>query len=150
MPDSADTHPNGTVAAGISNAVVKILHEYTGRGPTKARTDINPNSVLVMLADTLTKGERVLVDGGKSELVLRTREQFQQLMRDDLVAAVEGLTQRNVIAFMSENHIDPDMAAEIFVLEPADDEASAADRKQPERTHPADPYTNPTGSPSRQ
>ena len=39
-------------------------------------------------------------------------------MRDDLVAAVELLTERNVIAFMSTNHLDPDMGAEIFVLEP--------------------------------
>src|SRR6202022_5151626 len=102
MPISADTHPNGAVAAGISNAVVKVLHEYTGRGPTKARPDINPNSGMVLLADTLTKGERVLVDKGEPELVLRTRQAFQQLMRDDMVAAVEGLMQRKVIAFMSE------------------------------------------------
>jgi hypothetical protein len=40
-----------------------------------------------------------------------------------MVAAVEGLTERKVIAFMSENHIEPDMAAEVFVLEPTSDEA---------------------------
>ena len=42
-------------------------------------------------------------------------------MREDLVAAVEILIERKVIAFMSDNHIDPDMAAEIFILEPEDD-----------------------------
>src|ERR1700737_3601680 len=98
MPISADTHPNGAVAASISNAVVKVLHEYTGRGPTKARTDINPSSVLALLADTLTKGERVLADNGQNELVLQARQQFQRLMRDDLVEAVERLTERKVIA----------------------------------------------------
>ena len=125
MPISADTQPNGAVAARISNAVVQTLHEYTGRGPTKARTDINPSSVVVLLGDTLTKGERVLVDNGRPELVLQTRQAFQGLMRDDLVAAVEGLMERKVIAFMSENHINPDMAAEIFVLEPSPDSESS-------------------------
>jgi hypothetical protein len=43
-------------------------------------------------------------------------------MREDLISAVERLTERKVIAFMSENHIDPDMAAEIFVLEPTSDD----------------------------
>ncbi len=81
MPNRADDHPSGTVAGGISAAVVRILHEYTGRGPTKARTDINRESVMVMLADTLTKSERVLVESGKHDLVLQTRQQFQQLMR---------------------------------------------------------------------
>jgi uncharacterized protein YbcI len=123
MPTNPEIQTSGAIASRISNAVVRILHEYTGRGPTKARTDINHNSVVVLLADTLTKSERVLVDHGQHDLVLRTRQEFQQLMRDDLIAAVEGLSDRGVIAFMSENHIDPDMAAEIFVLEPEGEES---------------------------
>jgi uncharacterized protein YbcI len=39
-------------------------------------------------------------------------------MREDLVAAVEALTGRSVLAFMSDNHIEPDLACEVFVLEP--------------------------------
>ena len=46
------------------------------------------------------------------------RHRFQLAMREDLVGAVELATERKVIAFMSDNHIDPDMAAEVFVLEP--------------------------------
>jgi uncharacterized protein YbcI len=40
-------------------------------------------------------------------------------MREALVAHIEELTGRKVVAFMSDNHIEPDMAVEIFVLEPA-------------------------------
>ena len=40
-------------------------------------------------------------------------------MRSDLVAAVERLTERKVIAFMSDNHIDPDVGTETFLLQPA-------------------------------
>ena len=43
-------------------------------------------------------------------------------MRDDLVKVVEDALDRKVIAFMSTNHIDPDMAVEVFVLEPVDSE----------------------------
>jgi uncharacterized protein YbcI len=31
---------------------------------------------------------------------------------------IEELTGRKVIGFMSDNHIDPDLAVEVFVLEP--------------------------------
>jgi flavorubredoxin len=41
-------------------------------------------------------------------------------MRDDLVEIVERELDRKVIAFMSQNHIDPDLAVEVFVLQPAD------------------------------
>ena len=102
----------------ISTAAVRLLHEYTGRGPTKAKTLINDDVVTLLLADTLTKGERTLVDNGRSERVLQVRHDYQLTMRDDLIAIVERQLNRNVIAFMSQNHIDPDLAVEVFVLEP--------------------------------
>jgi len=39
-------------------------------------------------------------------------------MRADLIEIVERHLGRKVIAFMSQNHIDPDLAVEVFVLEP--------------------------------
>lgn len=51
-------------------------------------------------------------------------------MRDDLVAIVERQLDRKVIAFMSQNHIDPDLAVEVFVLEPA--ESGLAEGRPPE------------------
>jgi uncharacterized protein YbcI len=51
-------HTNAiSLSAAISRAIVKLLPEYTGRGPTKARTTIRDNVVVVMLEQTLTKGE---------------------------------------------------------------------------------------------
>jgi len=108
----------GSLTAAISNAVVRIMSEYTGREPTKARTSIRDDVVLVLMQDTLTKAERSLLAAGQTDFVLKTRHLFQTTMSDDLVAAVEMLTERKVIAFMSANHVDPDMAGELFVLEP--------------------------------
>ena len=104
----------------ISTSAVQLMHEYTGRGPTKAKTMVNENLVTILLADTLTKGERKLVEVGKSERALQVRHDYQMAMRDDLVALVEGELQRKVVAFMSQNHIDPDLAVEVFVLEPVE------------------------------
>jgi uncharacterized protein YbcI len=103
----------------ISTSTVRLLHEYTGRGPTKAKTVINDDVVTVLLADTLTTGERTLVDNGRSDRVLQLRHDYQLTMRDDLIGIVERQLERKVIAFMSQNHIDPDLAVEVFVLEPA-------------------------------
>ena len=109
---------DGTVSAAVSNAVVGLVRQCTGRGPTQARTSISRDLVSVVMADTLTKAERRLADDGKADLVLQIRHEFQKTMRDDLVAAVEAITEREVVAFMSDNHIDPDMAVESFVLRP--------------------------------
>jgi uncharacterized protein YbcI len=112
-------HPAGGVtASAISNGVVRLLREYTGRGPTRARTHLNDDLVTVVLEDTLTKGERSLVADGKIALVLQARHAYQQTMRTDLIAVVEEATGRKVRAFLSDNHIEPDVAVESFVLEP--------------------------------
>ena len=111
--------PTGqSVAARISNLVVGVMSSYTGRGPTRARTSMDDDLITVVLRDTLTKGERSLVADGRSKLVLDMRKAYQTTMGADLVAGVEQLTGRTVIAFLSDNHIEPDIAIESFVLEP--------------------------------
>ena len=118
MPELAAEHPaeDRPVNAEISNLVVRLTAEYTGRGPTKARTTITKNTVSVWLDEVLTKGERTLADRGRGDHVIQTRYVYQQEMREELVAGVEKLMDRKVVAFMSANHIDPDMAVELFVL----------------------------------
>ena len=109
---------SGSHALAISNLVVRLLSEYTGRGPTRARTHFNEDLVTVVVRDLLTKGERSLIRDGKAELVLETRRAYQHTMRGDLSAGVEQITGRRVIAFLSANHLDPDMAIESFMLDP--------------------------------
>lgn len=110
------------MAAAISNGVVHLVLEYTGRGPTRARTHITDELISVVLEDTLTKGERSLVEDGKTALVLDARKAYQQTMRRDLIAMVEEATGRKVRAFLSDNHMEPDVAIESFLLEPQLDE----------------------------
>jgi uncharacterized protein YbcI len=112
----------GARAAAISNAMVQLLHEYTGRGPTRSRTTIGDDLIVCLLADTLTKSERKLVDAGEDWLVLQQRSAFQHLMREEAVGMVEDVSGRTVTAFMSNNHIDPDLAVETFVLAPRSSE----------------------------
>ncbi|MFZ1925844.1 MAG: Na-translocating system protein MpsC family protein [Solirubrobacteraceae bacterium] len=112
------TTPKGSISAAISSAVVQLMREYTGRGPTKARTYIDEDLITVVLQDTLTMGERSLVRDGETDLVLTSRKAFQRTMSTQMIAAIERHSGRSVFAFLSDNHIDPDIAVETFVLAP--------------------------------
>ena len=120
MPDTQQRPTSGSTVAAISNSVVRLTSQYTGRGPTKARTTLLDDLVVVVMADTMLQAERVLVEKGEAATVVEMRRKFQIAMRDDLIATVEEHTGRKVAAFMSDNHIDPDMAVEIFALSPPD------------------------------
>jgi uncharacterized protein YbcI len=108
----------GELSVKISNRMVQMLHRYTGRGPTKARTTIGRDHVLVILGDALTTGERTLLEAGYGEEVLITRRRFQEVMRPEAIEMIEEVTGRKVVGFMSDNHANPDLGVEVFILEP--------------------------------
>src|SRR4051794_6955317 len=115
------SHPgtaNGRLSAAISNTVVKALARTTGRGPTQAKTTIGENGVFVVLQDGLTVGEQSLASAGQSQAVLDLRRRWQSVMQAEVCREIEELTGRKVIGFMSDNHIAPALAVEVFVLEP--------------------------------
>ena len=111
---------SGSHGLAISNLVVRLLSEYTGRGATRARTHFNDDLVTVVVQDLMTRGERSLIRDGRRELVLETRRAYQVSMREELSAGIEEITGRKVIAFLSANHLDPDIAIESFMLAPVD------------------------------
>jgi uncharacterized protein YbcI len=114
----ADRPEGGALNAAISRAIVHHMAESTGRGPTKSRTTIDRDLIVVLLQNTLTAGERYLVKHDRADQVLDMRAAYQEAMSSACITAIEDLTDRTVLAFMSVNHIDPDIAAEIFVLKP--------------------------------
>jgi uncharacterized protein YbcI len=139
-----DAMPDGELSAALSNAIVALMAEYTGRGATQSKTCVNENLITCIMHDSLTKGERSLVTDGKEDAVLEMRRTYQETMRPELIAIVERLTGGNVAAFMSANHVDPDVAVETFVLELS---GIAADRKD-DTGGPAHTYRGrPTSSP---
>ena len=119
MVVSDQLQPRISLHAAISDMVVRVTADYTGRGPTRARTTINGEWIFVALTDILTKGELTLARTGRAEFVRDTRRAFQDAMRDEMVAEVESLTDRKVTAFLSDNHIEPDVAIECFQLAPS-------------------------------
>lgn len=118
-----NAEPTGSHAAAISNMVVQLFSQYTGRGPTRAKTYVNEDLIAVVLQDGMTRAERSLVADGQTDLVLSVRKTFQITMGSDLTSGVERITGRRVVAFFSDNHVDPDISIEAFVLAPLPDDA---------------------------
>jgi uncharacterized protein YbcI len=108
----------GQLQTAISNVVVRVVAEYTGRGPSRTRTIVHGDWVFVSLEGALTKGERKLSEMGHADFVMESRHRYQIAMRAELTAEIEALVGRKAIAFFSDNHLDPDIALEAVLLEP--------------------------------
>ena len=117
MPETPQGHAG--ISTAISNGLSKLHRDHYGRGPTSARTLYGHDHVVTFLEDIYLPAERTLVEAGEAEAVHEMRRAFQRAMRDRFVAVVEEATGRKVRAFLSEVSLDPDISAEVFVLERA-------------------------------
>lgn len=107
----------GDLNAALTSAIVGIHTQHLGRGPRSASTFHHGNVVVTLMHDVLTHAEKALGRAGRAETVTNIRHMFQKTMEADFTEAVERLTGRKVVAFISDNHIEPDIAAEMFVLD---------------------------------
>jgi uncharacterized protein YbcI len=108
----------GKLHAAIANEVGKLIADFAGRGATKSRAFVYDDVVVCLLEDGATRAEVNLVAAGKAELVRLQRDALQRAMEDQLVAAVERLTERKVKTFLSGSSTPGESSVEVFVLEP--------------------------------
>jgi uncharacterized protein YbcI len=106
------------VLASISTGLVQLHSRYYGKGPTKAKTYLLDDTVICLLRGGFTRVERTLIAEGEAQAVHDIRRSFQKAMEVQFRDIIEGATDRKVIAYMSQVHEDPEIALEVFVLEP--------------------------------
>jgi uncharacterized protein YbcI len=109
-----------TELAEVTKGMVSLHRRFYGKGPTEAKTYAIDDTVICILHGGFTTVERTLIDEKDVEAVLQVRRSFQRAMEDQFTAVVEEALGRKVIAYMSQIHEDPDLAVELFVLEPGE------------------------------
>jgi uncharacterized protein YbcI len=118
------TTARGELLATVSNEIVQLHKRCYGKGPTQARSYYMDDLLVTLLRGGFTEVERTLRSRGRKGVVVGQRAEFQQAVADQFVERIEQITGRRVISFMSNTDPDVEFVAEIFVLEPEDQEAA--------------------------
>lgn len=113
-------HPDGEALSAISTGLAHLHMRFFGRGPAKAKTIVVDDLVACMLWNGFTTVELTLLSHGEKEAVEAFRRTFQSTMEAQFTEVVEQATGRRVRAYMSQVHVDPDVAVELFLLAPPD------------------------------
>jgi len=117
MADRDRQLAGGELNAAVNSAIVGIHTKYTGRGPKHASTFHHGNVIVTLMHQVLSEAERALTHTDRAEAVHHIRDLFHETMEKDFREAVERLTGRKVIAFINGLNADPDVAAELFLLD---------------------------------
>lgn len=111
--------------AAVTDAMVALHKRYHHRAPVTAKTLLLGGDLLAcVLGGVYTDVEKTMIELQRSTIVQETRSAFQTAMQHKFIAAVERLSGRDVLAFISNHHVGPDMEVELFMLEPGADETA--------------------------
>ncbi|MBV9820031.1 MAG: DUF2294 family protein [Solirubrobacterales bacterium] len=116
MAASNGLHDEPLLAA-VTEAMVALHERYHGRRPATAKSLMMGSDLLAcVMAGVYTDVEKTLIELQLSTTVQETRSAFQSAMQDRFIDAVQGLSGRRVVAFISNHHVGPDLEVELFVL----------------------------------
>ena len=127
----------GEMLAAISTRIVQLLRENYGRGPSRAKSYAIDDCIVCVLRNGFTAHERTIVEGGNPGRVIEMRQNFQALMERQYRETIETITGRQVVAFLSQAHLEPDITLEIFFLDRPMNGAAALNLDLPELDLPA-------------
>lgn len=94
--------------------MVRAQKEFFGRGPTKAKSYLLDDFLLVVMRGGFLPVERTMLEAGKEDIVRQYRQDFQDAMTGRLVDKIEGLTGRKILTYQAQVMFDPDMVFELF------------------------------------
>jgi uncharacterized protein YbcI len=116
--EDAATPATGELAAQLSVEFVRLVKQYTGRGPSNAYTLIGRDYLVTFFRQTMTETEQALTEHGQGDFASKIREMIHATMRPEVEEIVERLTGRRVIAVLADHTAEPDIGMLACVLEP--------------------------------
>lgn len=111
--------PPADQSSALCRAIVGVVREYTGRGPTKVRATIASDVICVVMHDNHTKGEHALITIGEHALVSQLRRAYHRAMQPHLLEAAQTATGQTVRAVLADHDPHADVSTITFVLEPS-------------------------------
>jgi uncharacterized protein YbcI len=119
-----DSLTGDALLVAVTDAMVGLHQRYYHRVPVTAKTMLLGGDLLAcVLGGVYTDVEKTMIELQRTTIVQETRSAFQTAMQHKFIAAVEALSGREVLAFISNHHVGPDIEIELFMLRP---EAGAA------------------------
>jgi uncharacterized protein YbcI len=103
--------------AAVTEEMVAMHERYHHRVPASAKTQLLEDDLLaVVMGGVYSDVEKTMIELQRSTLVQETRSAFQETMQQRFIDSIERLSGREVLAFISNSHVGPDLEIELFVL----------------------------------
>jgi len=119
MPAPQNPLADEALLSAVTDAMIALHKQYHHREPVTAKTLLLGDDLLAcVLSGVYTDVEKTMIELQRTTIVQETRNAFQNAMQHKFIGSVERLSGRNVLAFISNHHVGPDIEIELFMLAP--------------------------------
>jgi uncharacterized protein YbcI len=103
--------------AAVTEEMVAMHERYHHRVPATAKTQLLEDDLIaVVMGGVYTDVEKTMIELQRQTVVQETRSAFQDAMQQRFIESIERLSGREVLAFISNSHVGPDIEIELFML----------------------------------
>jgi uncharacterized protein YbcI len=103
--------------AAVTDSMVALHERYHHRAPVTAKSQMLGDDLLAcVLGGVYTDVEKTMIELQRGTVVQETRSAFQSSMQQKFIAEIERLSGRDVLAFISNHHVGPDIEVELFMF----------------------------------
>lgn len=117
-PMNSSTLPTrGQLERTLSQRIQALYKTELGHQPSRVQCNIADGKVIVVLEDSITKPEQVLLENGQEELAEQVREDLDKAFTPQLTALIQEVIGVKVVDLLSDATFDTGRSGTIAVLE---------------------------------
>ena len=117
MPAQTAPFAGDELLVAVTEVMVALHERYHHRTPVTAKTLLLDDELLAcVLEGVYTDVEQTMIELQHTAIVKCARNTFQTATRQKFIGAVERLSGREVLTFISSHHVGPDIERKLFML----------------------------------
>ena len=106
----------GQLERKLSQKIQAFYRGHLGHQPSKVTCQLFNSQLAVIIEDSITSAEQILVDEGKAVLAEKVRSNLDDAIRPELKQLIEEITEVEVLDIMSDATLDTGRTGIIVVL----------------------------------
>lgn len=107
----------GQIERELSQRLQTLYREQLGHKPGKITGQLTDATVIIVIEDSVTQPEKLLVDDGREQLAEQVRTDLDQAIRPSLVDLIEDVLKVPVIDLLSDAPLKTGNSGIIAILE---------------------------------
>lgn len=107
----------GQLERKLSQAIQSLYRRHLGHQPSKISCQLFSSKLAVIMEDSITSTEQILMAQGKNELAEEVRSNLENALQPELKQLIEEITEVQVVDILSDATLDTGRTGIIVVLD---------------------------------